>query len=458
MESLSQHSTCAKTDSYSRCLIVEGRDLTLVATGDSMIAKRISVHRDKQFVDMVNVIRGGDAIYTNLEMLVHDYEGYPGHSSGGTFMRAPYFVLEELKWLGFNMVSTANNHAMDYTFEGLLTTIRNLNQAGLVHCGTGRTLAEARAPAFLDTPKGRVGIISLDSSGQPHAVAGEARADMQGRPGLNPLRAVKKYTLDGESWRSLTRLVKTLDPLGFRDMDPEPIASKTKELELFGVKFAKGKKTDITSVPNQSDIEGNLRSLREARRQADWVLVAHHAHWHESTNPQVPAKFIQPFARKCLNEGADAYIGHGAHLLQGIEIYKRKPIFYSLGNLIIQQSLVSKLPASFYQAQNLGEEATPQDAFDTRNKKSRAFRRMMIQDPQFAESVIAVCDFKEHELRSLKLYPIEIGFGRRRHQFGTPMLADEQKGKAIINRLAKLSGPYGTEISFREGIGHVTLP
>jgi poly-gamma-glutamate synthesis protein (capsule biosynthesis protein) len=437
---------------------MDGRDLTLVATGDSMITKRVSVLREKQFLDMMDVIRSGDAIYTNLEMLIHDYEGYPGHSSGGTYMRAPYFVLEELKWMGFNIVSTANNHAMDYTFEGLLTTIKNLERAGLPHCGTGRDLAEARAPAFLDTAKGRVGLISLDSSGQPHAPAGQARKDMQGRPGLNPLRAVKKYTLDRESWRSLLRLVKALDPLGFRGWEAEPIGSKTKELELFGVKFAKGKKTEITSVPNQSDIEGNLRSVREARRQADWVLIAHHTHWRESTNPQAPAKFLQSFARKCLNEGEDAYIGHGAHLLQGIEIYKRKPIFYSLGNLIIQQSLVSRLPASVYESYNLDPEATPQDAFDMRNKKSKAFRKMMIQDPQFAESVIAVCDFKDHELRNLKLYPIEMGFGKRRHQFGTPMLTDAQRGKAIINRLARLSKTYGTEISFREGIGHVTLP
>jgi len=428
-----------------------------VATGDSMITKRVSVLREKQFLDMVNIIRSGDAIYTNLEMLIHDYEGYPGHSSGGTYMRASYFVLEELKWMGFNIVSTANNHAMDYTFEGLLTTIKNLERAGLPHCGTGRDLAEARAPAFLDTSKGRVGLISLDSSGQPHAAAGQARADMQGRPGLNPLRAVKRYTLDRESWRSLLKLVKILDPLGFRGWEAEPIGSKTNELELFGVKFAKGKKAEITSVPNQSDIEGNLRSVREARRQADWVLIAHHAHWRESTNPQVPAKFLQSFARKCLNEGADAYIGHGAHLLQGIEIYKHKPIFYSLGNLIIQQSLVSRLPESVYEAYNLDSEATPQDAFDMRNKKSKAFRRMMIQDPQFAESVIAVCDFKDHELRNLKLYPIEMGFGKRRHQFGTPMLTDEKRGKAIISRLARLSEIYGTEISFREGIGHVTL-
>jgi len=422
-----------------------------------MITKRVSVLDEKRFLDLVEIVRKGDAVYTNLEMLIHDYEGYPNQSSGGTYMRASPIVLEELKWMGFNIVSTANNHSIDYSYDGLLTTIKNLDRAGLVHCGTGRNLAEARAPAFLDTSKGRVAMISLDSNENANAIAGEARRDMQGRPGLNPLRAKKRYTLDSESWRNLTKLVTKLDPLAFRGRHPKPLGHKTKEIELFGTEFRRGKKIGITTIPEQKDVAGNLRSIKEAKRQADWVLVAHHAHWNESTNHQVTAGFLKDFARKCLNSGADAYIGHGAHLLQGIEIYKRKPIFYSLGNLFMQQNMVSKLPEDFYQPYDLGPEATPQDAFDMRLKKSPGFRRMFIKDPQYTESIIAVSEFERHELSSLKLYPIEMGHGKARQHLGTPLLADEVRAKSIITRLEKLSKPLGTKIQYVNGIGQVKL-
>nr|WP_318528309.1 CapA family protein [Mesorhizobium sp. ZC-5] len=47
---------------------------------------------------------------------------------------------------------------------------------------------------------------------------------------------------------------------------------------------------------------------------------------------QEPPDYQQSFARKMIDAGADAYVGHGPHLPRGIEIYKGRPIFYSLGN------------------------------------------------------------------------------------------------------------------------------
>ncbi|MET0586739.1 MAG: CapA family protein, partial [Candidatus Binatia bacterium] len=46
--------------------------------------------------------------------------------------------------------------------------------------------------------------------------------------------------------------------------------------------------------------------------------------------------FVRDFARRCIDAGADVFATHGPHILMRIEIYHRKPIFYSLGNLIMQ--------------------------------------------------------------------------------------------------------------------------
>ena len=53
-----------------------------------------------------------------------------------------------------------------------------------------------------------------------------------------------------------------------------------------------------------------------------------------------PADFCRDFAKLCINAGASAYIGHGPHIWRGIEIYKDKPVFYSLGDFIFQNDFM----------------------------------------------------------------------------------------------------------------------
>ena len=73
---------------------------------------------------MIKILRDTDIGYTHLETLMHDYdeaEVYPAAAAGGTWMRSPRFVADELKWAGFNMASHASNHALDYSYGGLIS-------------------------------------------------------------------------------------------------------------------------------------------------------------------------------------------------------------------------------------------------------------------------------------------------------------------------------------------------
>lgn len=99
-----------------------------------------------------------------------------------------------------------------------------------------------------------------------------------------------------------------------------------------------------------------LRRIDEAKRQADYVLVSIHAHEMEGETKEKPAEFLKTFARACIDQGAHAVIGHGPHIVRGIEIYKNRPIFYSLGNFIFQNDTVSCLPAEFYEKYGLGHD------------------------------------------------------------------------------------------------------
>ena len=117
------------------------KEFTIAVTGDAIINRRISVHTEERFLSLIKVIRDADVAYTHLETLIHDYEGpeiYPAAEGGWTWMRSPRFVVEELKWAGFDIVSHASNHCLDYSYGGLYSTWRALDEAGLPYAGTGR--------------------------------------------------------------------------------------------------------------------------------------------------------------------------------------------------------------------------------------------------------------------------------------------------------------------------------
>ena len=177
--------------------------LALALTGDSIITRPIAVYQEPAFTRLIGLIRGADASFTNLEMLFHDYEPYAMNESGGTYMRAEPALVKDLVWAGFDMVSRANNHSGDYGALGMNLTTKYVAEAGLVQAGVGQSLAEAREAKFLETPKGRIALISVASTFPDHSRAGRTRGDMPARPGLNPLRFTTTYVVTRERFAQL---------------------------------------------------------------------------------------------------------------------------------------------------------------------------------------------------------------------------------------------------------------
>ncbi len=99
---------------------------------------------------------------------------------------------DDLKRVGFDLLNRANNHTTDYGIEGILETSRLLDSLGLVRAGTRMTLSEATQAKYLETGKGRFALIGFASSFSPSTRAGEPRAEIEGRPGLNPLRVDRR--------------------------------------------------------------------------------------------------------------------------------------------------------------------------------------------------------------------------------------------------------------------------
>jgi poly-gamma-glutamate capsule biosynthesis protein CapA/YwtB (metallophosphatase superfamily) len=419
-------------------------EFTLAVTGDSIITRRLSIYQEPAFLQMIELLRGADAAFTNLEVLFHDYEPYPMNESGGTYMRADPALVKDLVWAGFDLVSRANNHTGDYGVEGMRLTTQYVAQAGLTQAGVGESLAEAREAKFLETPKGRVALISVASTFPDHSRAGKTRGDTRPRPGLNPLRFTTTHVVTREQLEMLRRLMQELK-LG--------APAEGNQERFLNQRFVVGDRPDVRTEPNQEDLAEIAAVVKNASRLADYTLVTIHAH-EGDRNKFVPAQFLVTFARAMIDAGADIFVGHGPHVLRGIEIYQGNPILYSLGDFIFQNETLLRLPSENYESYRLGVNAHIADFNDQRYDFDR---RGFPAEAEIWESVIAVPRWKEKKLVELTLHPISLGFGKPRTERGRPMLADAELGKKIIGDLARLSKPFGTDIKFVDGVGKVTL-
>lgn len=419
-------------------------------TGDSIITRRLSVFKEPAFLGLIDLIRGADAAFTNLEMLFHDYETYAMHESGGTYMRADPALVKDLVWAGFDLVSRANNHTGDYAVDAMRKTTKYVADAGLVQAGVGESLNEAREPGFLETARARVALISAASTFTGHSRAGRSRGDMPARPGLNPLRFTTTYvtTADG-----LAKLREGVDAAGFGGRGGGRGAPAA--LTVFGTRVVVGDTPGIHTAPLEEDLDEIAAAVKSAARMADYTIVTVHAHEGARGDRLAPAEFLVTFARAMIDAGADVFVGHGPHVLRGIEIYKGKPILYSLGDFIFQNDTLDRLPSENYEQYRLGPDATVAD-FNARRygaDDSRGF----VADPLIWESVVAVPRFKGRQLVELALHPISLGFRKPASQRGRPLLADPALGQKILDDVITLSAAMGTKIVVRNGIGYVQV-
>ena len=445
------------------------QNISIAVVGDTIINRRVSVVNDERFLSLIKVIREADVGYAQLETLVTEYDGpeiYPSAESPLGWLRSPRFVPDEMKWAGFDIVSLASNHTLDYSYGGLYSTLNALNEAGIPHAGVGMNLGEAREPAYLDTPKGRVALISMCTSFTEAARAGEVRRDVKGRPGLNPLRY--HWAADAET---LELAKQFFTKIGWWTMQAGKdwlFYPSGRHMAYF--RFAEGDQPGIVPVVNEEDAEGNLKAISEARRQADWVIVAHHNHEFDADarSNSLPVQFTPPFARSCIDAGADMYVAQGSHAMpRGMEVYKNKPIFYDPGDFMFMVNTITRMPADFYFWPPLGREtrdwkATVADAYDAKEAVPKplnppggvSYTQSVLQGKVLG-SVVALCNFSEdRKLTEVKLHPLTL-IREPRSQFGLPLAADAETARILIEHFAELSSAFGTKVEFKDGIGVV---
>jgi len=204
-------------------------------------------------------------------------------------------------------------------------------------------------------------------------------------------------------------------------------------------------------------------AVKEARRMSDWVVVSLHCHElggaklltaaHRSEIDEM-ADFVVDFAHRCMDAGADIFVAHGPQEPFGIELYKGRPIFYSLGTTIFQLETPQVLAEEAYARYGLGSYSGPADFADTRYQNDSVGHPA---DPNYWKQIIARCEFSGKKLSRIDVYPLDLGFGKPRWQRGRPVLADDKLGQEIIDKVARLSARRGTEVKWADGRGVILV-
>jgi poly-gamma-glutamate capsule biosynthesis protein CapA/YwtB (metallophosphatase superfamily) len=431
----------------------EGR-FTLVGAGDCIITRRVSELTHPDFHALVEVLRGADCAWGNCEIVIgKGGELHPAWKGGDPHVCGDPWTADELRWMGFTLMGTANNHTVDYGEQGLISTLENLDRVGIAHAGSGLALEEAARPGYADSAAGRVGLVSCASTFPPYFAAAPAHPYVKGRPGLNPLNVKATVVLDDATFQRLKAARQVLAELWAENDDQGLGGAKPpadpKKLDLCDEYVIRdGDHVDYQSEGDAGDVKRVGEAIAAARGESRVVVASIHAH-EARRKHELSDLFIQPFAHACIDAGADIYFSSGPHVLRGIELYKGKPIFYSLANFFFQVETHRDTPAEDFTSWGL----------DSRTLDPLAFENKIgfIKQQRYWRSVAPRITFEGGKVTAVELFPLALGFDEPADRRGTPRLARGQEAAAILEHLASLSAPYGTVVEVDGEVGRLRL-
>lgn len=445
--------------------ITDGRQ-SIALLGDIMMSRSISVYKEPDYLKMRDMLRSSDVVIGNLEACIHRHFEDPQIQNGGvgSYITMEPALTEDLKWLGVRMVASGSGHADDYGLQGVMDTLRYLDEAGIAHAGSGRHLGEARSPAFFDTASGRVALIAASSQFHSGARAGEQRYDSSGHPGVNGFRYSEYYEADSDTVETLRQIGRTIGweaEQARKAYQGEPPRANENDYNFLGKKFRVGPGYGVRTEPNKVDLEENTRQIRFARAMADRVVASFHGHELGGESLMTAAKrsevedvadFIIEYGRSCIDAGADIFVAHGPQTPMAVELYRNGVILHGLGTFVFQIETMKVLPAEAYERFRLGDRATPADFIKARYKDDTLGHAA---DPRQWEQAYAVCDFVGDRLAEVRIYPIDLGHARPRSQRGRPIPAKGEVADRILRRIQRLSAKYGTTLSIEGDVGIV---
>ena len=436
----------------------------VAVAGECMVCRTFSVHCEPEFIKIKEIMTKADVCYGHLEMNFGEFStACPARGdTRGSYMLADPAVAKDLHWLGIDIMSLAHNHSFNFGAPIILDTIRYCREAGMTCAGTGRDLEEAREPGYWEGETGRVALVATSTGNDAYEWANLSKGSMPTRPGINPLRINMRYCIPADDAKVLRRIGEKLGVLRLLKTTI-PSAPEQSEFSLIMPtethakgSFCEGEDFSIESSCNPRDLEGNLRSIDEANKMADFVMVAHHFSVSEGPRGDTPPSFAREFAHAAIDAGADVYFGHGWHKTLGIEIYHGRPIFYGLGNFFAQSQFIRRVPYDGYESWGLldNNHVTGLRPSDKQPERSG----LKHQFPWWNSAIIELEYTPDKEIKAISIHPVELGRDASNEvpitrNNGRPFISSGQTARRTLERFQTLSKPFGTEIMIKSDIG-----
>ncbi len=172
-------------------------------------------NKNRRSPPLSTILQQADATYGNMETNILDlrvFRGYPYSGPDDVTLAAEPGVARDMAKMGFDVVSRANNHALDWGVDGMRETSRRLDEAGVVYAGSGEDAGRARAAQYFESSKGRVAIVSMASTFPPWAEALPAHGAAPGRPGISVLKVKRITVLPPQAMAQLAAIADSLYP------------------------------------------------------------------------------------------------------------------------------------------------------------------------------------------------------------------------------------------------------
>ena len=145
----------------------------------------------------------------------------------------------------------------------------------------------------------------------------------------------------------------------------------------------------------KADMDRIIKNIEDARRCCDHVFVSIHSHEESGSSKETPAQFVMEFANKCIDAGACAVIGHGPHILRPLEIYKGRPIFYSVGNFLFQCELTACTAEDEYEKYEMTSDESVSATYE---KRTAGHTRGLLSDKRMLEAVIPYIEVEDDKI------------------------------------------------------------
>lgn len=435
--------------------------MKFLVTGDSLFSSS-NLHKTID-QDLLAIMKDSDEVFTNAEFVTPEKDTIPASQRGYQTSVRPS-ALKEFSQLNTRYVCFANNHTGDYGVQGMIDTLNGAESQGLVPLGVGLSLYDARKPVFIDTPDGRIALITVAVTRSEVFAASNPGNGVAARPGVNPLRWSRTYVVNDEDFAAIKEISKRIgiDASMEECKRIETFKGGSENRYEFGslfegyLTFEKGENSRVKTTADERDKNEILRFIQDAKERSDYVFVSLHTHEGENENwySDYPAEFIEDFAHSAIDAGASCVFGHGAHFTRGAELYHGQPVFYNIGSLFMEfeagESIISpEMFASYGYAEN----EVPSTLHKNRTKDKDGNWQGFYSDKKFSENFLVMFHLnREKKQFDYELIPIDLqltdDFVTKR---GLPVLGSKEVTDSLVERLNRISRErYKTEVVYKK--------